>query len=72
MPEARTCPNPHLLATGMEMLMGAVALFIVSVVKGELNGFSFALVSTRSWLGLALSHHVWLAGRVCILWMAAA
>jgi drug/metabolite transporter (DMT)-like permease len=34
------------------MLTGAVALFLVSVVKGELHGFSFGLVSTRSWLGL--------------------
>lgn len=46
-------PKSTLLGTGMEMLMGAVALFIVSVAKGELNGFSFGLVSMRSWLGLA-------------------
>ena len=46
-------PNSTLLGTGMEMLTGAVALFIVSVVKGELNGFSLGLVSMRSWLGLA-------------------
>lgn len=45
-------PKSTLLSTGMEMLAGAVALFLVSVVKGELNGFSFGLVSTRSWLGL--------------------
>lgn len=45
-------PRSTLLGTGMEMLTGAVALFIVSVVTGELNGFSFAQVSTRSWLGL--------------------
>src|SRR5512143_872041 len=41
-----------LLSTGMEMLTGAVALFLVSLIKGELNGFNFGLVSTRSWLGL--------------------
>src|SRR5215208_3345702 len=42
-------PKSTLLGTGMEMLTGAVALFIVSLVKGELNGFSFGLVSMRSW-----------------------
>src|SRR5687768_14444799 len=46
-------PKSTLLSTGMQMLTGAVALFIVSVVKGELNGFSFGLVSMRSWLALA-------------------
>lgn len=45
-------PKSNLLGTGMEMLMGAVSLFVVSVITGELNGFSFAQVSTRSWLGL--------------------
>jgi drug/metabolite transporter (DMT)-like permease len=45
-------PKSTLLSTGMQMLMGAVALFIVSVVKGELNGFDFGLVSMRSWLAL--------------------
>ncbi len=45
-------PKSTLLSTGMEMLAGAVALFLVSAVKGELNGFSFGLVSMRSWLGL--------------------
>lgn len=46
-------PKSTLLSTGMQMLTGAGALFIVSLVKGELNGFSFGLVSMRSWLGLA-------------------
>jgi drug/metabolite transporter (DMT)-like permease len=46
-------PKSTLLGTGMEMLAGAAALFLVSVVKGELNGFSFGDVSMRSWLGLA-------------------
>src|SRR5512138_792482 len=45
-------PKSTLLSTGMEMLTGAVALFLVSVVKGELNGFSLGAVSMRSWLGL--------------------
>jgi len=46
-------PKSTLLSTGMQMLTGAAALFLVSAVKGELNGFSFGLVSMRSWLGLA-------------------
>jgi len=45
-------PKSTLLSTGMQMLTGAVALFIVSVIKGEFNGFSPALVSSRSWWGL--------------------
>jgi drug/metabolite transporter (DMT)-like permease len=46
-------PKSSLLSTGMQMLMGAVALFVVSVVKGELSGFSLGQVSMRSWLALA-------------------
>ncbi len=46
-------PKSTLLGTGMEMLAGAVALFLVSLIKGELNGFSIMHVSMRSWLGLA-------------------
>jgi drug/metabolite transporter (DMT)-like permease len=45
-------PQSTLLSTGMQMLMGAVALFLVSVVRGELNGFSLGAVSMRSWLAL--------------------
>jgi drug/metabolite transporter (DMT)-like permease len=45
-------PKSTLLSTGMQMLTGSVALFIASVIKGELNGFDPGLVSTRSWLGL--------------------
>src|SRR6266498_629542 len=46
-------PKSTLLGTGMEMLAGSVALFIVSLARGELSGFSFAAVTMRSWLGLA-------------------
>jgi drug/metabolite transporter (DMT)-like permease len=46
-------PKSSLLSTGMQMLMGAVALFVVSLVRGELNGFNFDMVSMRSWLALA-------------------
>jgi drug/metabolite transporter (DMT)-like permease len=45
-------PKSSLLSTGMQMLMGAVALFLVSLVKGELSGFSFGVVSMRSWFAL--------------------
>lgn len=45
-------PRSTLLSTGMQMLTGALALFIVSMVKGEFNGFNPGLVSNRSWLGL--------------------
>ncbi|HSG45562.1 MAG TPA: EamA family transporter [Anaerolineales bacterium] len=45
-------PKSTLLSTGMQMLAGAVALFIVSVGTGELNGFNFGDVSMRSWWGL--------------------
>ena len=45
-------PKSTLLSTGMQMLTGAVALFLVSLVKGELSGFSLGEVSLRSWLAL--------------------
>jgi drug/metabolite transporter (DMT)-like permease len=45
-------PKSTLLSTGMQMLMGAIALFVVSLFRGELGGFSLAAVSIRSWLAL--------------------
>jgi drug/metabolite transporter (DMT)-like permease len=45
-------PKSTLISTGMQMLAGSVALFVVSVATGELNGFSFGEVSMRSWWGL--------------------
>ncbi len=45
-------PKSSLLSTGMQMLAGAAALFIVSAATGELRGFSFGDVSMRSWWGL--------------------
>jgi len=45
-------PKSTLMSTGMQMLTGSVSLFIVSVVTGELNGFSLSEVSMRSWWGL--------------------
>jgi drug/metabolite transporter (DMT)-like permease len=48
-----TLPKSTLLATAMEMLAGGAALFVASGLLGEWRGFSFAEVSTRSWLALA-------------------
>lgn len=45
-------PKSTLMSTGMQMLTGSAALFIVGVATGELNGFSLAQVSMRSWWGL--------------------
>lgn len=45
-------PKSTLLSTGMQMLTGAVALFLVSLFKGEFNGFNVGDVSARSWWGL--------------------
>jgi len=46
-------PKSGLMSTGMQMLASSIPLLVVSVVTGELHGFSFAQVSTHSWLGLA-------------------
>jgi len=43
-------PSP-VLATGLEMVFGAAALFVVAAATGELAHFSFGQVSTISWLG---------------------
>ena len=45
-------PKSSLMSTGMQMLAGSVSLFIVGVLTGELNGFSFGDVTMRSWWGL--------------------
>ena len=45
-------PKSSFTSMGMQMLAGSVSLFIVSVLTGELNGFSFGDVSMRSWWGL--------------------
>jgi drug/metabolite transporter (DMT)-like permease len=45
-------PRSTLMSTGMQMLTGSVSLFIVSVLTGEVNGFSFGEISMRSWWGL--------------------
>jgi drug/metabolite transporter (DMT)-like permease len=45
-------PSSTLLATAMEMLAGGGVLLVASGLIGEWRGFSFAEVSTRSWLAL--------------------
>src|SRR5215216_1138919 len=45
-------PRSTLMSTGMQMLTGSVSLFIVSLLTGELSGFSLGQVSTSSWWGL--------------------
>ena len=45
-------PKSSLLSTGAQMLTGSMALFVVSGMTGEWNGFSFANVAFNSWLGL--------------------
>jgi len=45
-------PKSTLMSTGMQMLAGSVSLFIVSVMTGELNGFSLGQVSMDSWWAL--------------------
>jgi drug/metabolite transporter (DMT)-like permease len=46
-------PSSPLMATGMEMLSGGIALLAFGLLAGELNGFNVEEVSTRSLLALA-------------------
>src|ERR1700752_1474288 len=41
-----------LMMTGAEMLAGSIPIFIVSILFGEWKSFSFAQVSSESWLAL--------------------
>lgn len=45
-------PRSPLLGTGMQCLAGGVTLLLATVVSGELHGFRFSQVSSRSWLAL--------------------
>lgn len=45
-------PKSSFMTTGAEMLMGSIGLLGVSLLTGELSGWSLGQVSTRSWLGL--------------------
>jgi len=42
-------PKQLIASAGWQMLFGSVFLFVISVAKGELNGFDFDLVSAKSW-----------------------
>jgi drug/metabolite transporter (DMT)-like permease len=63
-------PSSPLLATSMEMLTGAAALFLLSALSGEFQRFDPASVSTRSWFSvgylslfgsiIGFSAYVWL------------
>lgn len=46
-------PAPALFATGLQMVMGGLALLVASVLAGELAGFDPAAVSGASWAGVA-------------------
>ena len=46
-------PESLLMYTGMQMLMGAIGLGVMAAIMGEYHGFTFAQVTTRSWLGFA-------------------
>jgi drug/metabolite transporter (DMT)-like permease len=45
-------PKSALMMTGAEMLAGSAPIFLVSILRGEFNTFSFAQVSSESWLAL--------------------
>ncbi|MGC5660510.1 EamA family transporter [Micromonospora sp. WMMD723] len=63
-------PADPFVATVYEMVAGAVALFVLSLARGELRGFAPGQVTTRSWLALtyllvagslvAFTAYVWL------------
>jgi drug/metabolite transporter (DMT)-like permease len=44
-------PQSPLMATGLEMVSGSAVLFVVATGTGEVGHFTFAHVSTVSWLG---------------------
>lgn len=46
-------PAPALLATGLQMIAGGIALAAASAVAGELAGFDPRAVSASSWAGVA-------------------
>ena len=63
-------PHRPLVATAVQMLCGGVVLAFLAVVSGELQGFSPAAVTGRSWLafaylvlvgsGIAYTTYVWM------------
>jgi len=51
---SRHAPQPasKTLGVSMQMIAGGMGLMLVSLLSGELTGFNFAIVSTKSWLAL--------------------
>jgi drug/metabolite transporter (DMT)-like permease len=45
-------PSSMVLATGMELLAGGVALLVLSAVTGEFGSLHLSHVSARSWIAL--------------------
>ena len=52
MPRRVTIPSSPILASGMELLCGGVALLVWSAAAGEFGSLHLAQVSWRSWLAL--------------------
>jgi drug/metabolite transporter (DMT)-like permease len=46
-------PKSGLMFTGMQMTVGSIGLFLVSILRNELSGFDLRDVTTTSWLALA-------------------
>ena len=72
--ERQTTEYPPLALSGLELLAGGAALLVVSIVRGELNTFSIAVVTLPSWAGWAyltvagtlgaFAAYIWLLKRV--------
>jgi drug/metabolite transporter (DMT)-like permease len=45
-------PKSSLMSTSAQMLTGSLALFMVSILTGEANGFKLTNVTVNSWVGL--------------------
>lgn len=45
-------PKSSLMSTSAQMLSGSLALFMVSILTGEVNGFKLTNVTLNSWVGL--------------------
>ncbi|MDD2768582.1 MAG: EamA family transporter [Methylococcus sp.] len=63
-------PKSALMTTGAEMLTGGLSLMLASGLSDEWTGFSFAQVSTHSWLALAyLIAFGSMVGFACYIWL---
>ncbi|UZR27771.1 EamA family transporter [Methylococcus mesophilus] len=63
-------PKSALMTTGAEMLAGGLSLMLASGLSDEWTGFSFAQVSTHSWLALAyLIAFGSMVGFACYIWL---